>query len=357
MLVFSPRRCRGSKWIFFAVLCVGSCLSRVDAQDCCEGTIPLTTPIAEQASQPLDETKVVQGQLPGADEKLPAAAEPEMEIRSALAAYVEAFNRQDSIALAAQWNQDGVFTDQETGQQTNGREAIASRFLALFDQRNDLTLAGRLDTIRLVRPDVARVTGYTVSVGDDQAPLESQFTAILIREDGQWLFDTIDETPLPESTSPDSSGADDPLANLEFLVGEWVDLDGESRTETTATWGIDGSFLVRSYKVDRGDELLVQGTQVIGWDPRQQRIRCWMFDSDGTFGEGIWTPSENGWTVKITETLASGSIAGATQSITMIDQDTLSIQMVGREVDGVTLPSSNAVRVVRVHHADDVTDQ
>jgi uncharacterized protein (TIGR02246 family) len=257
--------------------------------------------------------------------------------------YVQAFNRRDVSRLAARWTQQGVFVNETDQTRTVGRDAIARNLANLLDQQPDVTLGGRLDSVRFIRPDVVQVSGQAVTVRPDEEPSESKFTALLVREGEEWLFDSIQETSLPPPAKPY-----DQLQSLEFLVGHWVDDTGDVRVDTTIRWGANRTFLVRSYTIHREDEQLQQGTQVIGWDPREQRIRCWMFDSDGSFGEGNWLPGDDGWTVKITQTLADGSLAGGTQVITRVDDDTLTVQTVGREVEGESLPATEPVRVVRV---------
>lgn len=271
-------------------------------------------------------------------------ADADQELRTSFSEYMAAFNAQDVDALAGKWRPEGVFLDEVNNERTVGREAIAQRFRVLFDQRNDLQLGGRLDSIRWIRPDVASVAGYAVTVGADDDPLESRFTAILVRDNGEWVFDSIEEAALAEIPQPEQR-----LESLDALVGRWVDQSEEAKTVTSTRWGANRSFLVRSYFVERGDGQTSQGTQVIGWDSRSQRIRCWMFNSDGSFGDGTWSQREDGWEVKIRQTLADGRIAAATQVISMIDQDTLSVQWIGREIEGDLLPSTGPVRVVRVN--------
>lgn len=288
-----------------------------------------------------------------ADEPIPSA--PVLEapsadesVRVTFAEYVAAFNDRDAAALAEKWQPEGVFLNEETGERTVGRDAIAQQFQTLFSERNDLSLGGRLDSIRFVQPEVVCASGYAVTVGSDNEPLESGFKAILVRVDGQWRFDSIDERPLPSTPSPYEQ-----LEELEFLVGRWVDDTVGEPMVTTTRWGANKTFLVRSYTMDLASNQSSQGTQVIGWDPRLERIRCWMFNSDGTFAEGIWSPRDDGWTVKISQTLANGDLAGATQVITILDQNTLSVQMIGQEIEGDTLPSATPVRVMRVDEVDE----
>ncbi len=94
-----------------------------------------------------------------------------------------------------------------------------------------------------------------------------------------------------------------------------------------------------------GDDF--EGTQVIGWDPAEGTIRSWMFDSDGGFGEGTWTKKDNRWTIKFKQVLPDGRRASATNIYTIIDNNTITWQSIGREVDGQFMPNVGPVKVVR----------
>ena len=75
------------------------------------------------------------------------------------------------------------------------------------------------------------------------------------------------------------------------------------------------------------------GTEVIGWDPRTSRIRSWVFDSDGGFGENVWVHDGNRWLIKYSGTLADGSEASATHILTNVDAATATLQSKDRVVD------------------------
>jgi uncharacterized protein (TIGR02246 family) len=266
----------------------------------------------------------------------------ETAVRAVLDEYVAAFNRRDPAAMGAKWVEQGVFVNETNGTRTVGREAIERNLATLLSEESELTLGGRIDSVRFIRPDVVQVSGQAVTVGPDDEPNDSTFVAILVREEGAWLFDSIHETQVPPSTN-----TPDQLESLDFLVGRWVDETDAARVESSVFWSANQAFLVRTYEVQRDDDIQ-RGTQVIGWDSRQERIRSWTFDSDGTFGEGLWSSGDEGWTVKLSQTLADGRISAATQVITSVDENTLSVQMVGREVEGELLPSTEPVRMVRV---------
>ena len=125
------------------------------------------------------------------------------------------------------------------------------------------------------------------------------------------------------------------LARLEHIAGSvgWI----KSRR----------AFLVRSYKVERDNQEPWEGSQVIGWDPRNKEIRSWTFDSDGSFDEGTWSRHGDTWHVALSRTLENGGIASATQVLKKTGADSYTVQMVAREVNGDPVPSSEVLKVIR----------
>ena len=60
----------------------------------------------------------------------------------------------------------------------------------------------------------------------------------------------------------------------------------------------------------------MKGSQRIGWDPSAKRLRSWVFDSEGGFGEGVWSKSGNQWIAKMTGVTSDGKTASSTNVIT-----------------------------------------
>ena len=89
------------------------------------------------------------------------------------------------------------------------------------------------------------------------------------------------------------------------------------------------------------------GTEVIGWDPRTHRIRSWTFDSDGSFGESVWTRDGNRWIVKYAGTLADGSDVSVTYLITPVDANTVTVQSKDHLVNGEEQPDLPEVKLTR----------
>ena len=96
--------------------------------------------------------------------------------------------------------------------------------------------------------------------------------------------------------------------------------------------------MIRKFKVEGKEAILHGGTEIIGWDPRTNRIRSWVFDSDGGFGENVWVHDGNRWLIKYSGTLADGSEASATHILTKVDAATATMQSKDRVVNGAAQP-------------------
>jgi hypothetical protein len=131
------------------------------------------------------------------------------------------------------------------------------------------------------------------------------------------------------------------------MIGEWVDRDDDATIETKCEWTANNSFISRSFTVRIKDQIDVAGTQVIGWDPIAKQIRAWVFDSEGGFGEGIWSRDGDRWMVKAHHVFHDGERASAIRIITPIDENTFRLEVIGREIDGEIQPNIDPVTVIR----------
>ena len=130
-------------------------------------------------------------------------------------------------------------------------------------------------------------------------------------------------------------------------MGRWVDQSDTVRVDTTIRWTADQAFLLRSHAVHDENGLARQGTQVIGWDPRSKEIRSWSFNSDGSFGDGTWSKNDDQWLIKSSQTLPDGQAASGTFVLTRIDDNTVSLQLIGHQIEGEPQPASEVVTMVR----------
>ena len=107
--------------------------------------------------------------------------------------YVAAFNQGDAKALAAMWSPEAVYTNPLSGEQVVGREAIEKQFAAIFAEAKGGKLEAKTDSIQFISPSVAVEHGTAKVIRPDQAPENSEYTAVYVKRDDQWLLDRVTE--------------------------------------------------------------------------------------------------------------------------------------------------------------------
>lgn len=272
------------------------------------------------------------------------------EIEAAIRSYVLAFNDQKLDELANMWAPACVHTNRETGEKTSGRDAIKKDLAEAFSAPTKMRLTGQVQSIRVIRPEVALVDGETTISSSETEPITTQFSAVLVKNEGKWQIDSMEEMPL--AIAP---GAVEALAELDWLEGTWVDSAPGSQVFSSVRWSTNKTFLIRSMTEETDGVVSNLGTQIIGWDPRARQIRSWVFNADGSFGEGVWTKATETWMIKSTQTLADGSLSTGTYLIDRKNDDELTVQLVGHEVGGEMLPNSEPVVMKRVAASTAIT--
>jgi uncharacterized protein (TIGR02246 family) len=271
-----------------------------------------------------------------------STTDAEQAVRERLQSYVEAFNMKDAAAVAAYWTADGLSVAEETGQRTQGREALQEEFSTFFEANPSARLTGEANHIRFVTANVAMVEGHTTLFVTDAEPVETAFSAVLVKDSDQWLISSSHERDLPvPATSYDA------LKELDWLLGTWEDQSEGAQVATTVSWSPNRAFLLRSFAAEFASGEALHGTQVIGWDPLSQQIRTWTFNSDGSFGQGTLSKHDEDWLLKMWQILPDGRLASATKALTRIDRDTMTVQTIAETIDGEPSPSSGQVTVVR----------
>lgn len=274
-------------------------------------------------------------------EPAPTMSADEAAIRKQVAAYVQAFNQGDAKALADAWAPDAVYVNRLTGEQVVGRAAIAEQFAALFKVKSGLKLEVKIGSIRLLSPSVAIEQGMAKLAEEKTAPEELAYTAVYVRQGGQWLLDRVTDE------APEAPSHYEQLKSLEWLVGSWVDQDENVRVVTECKWAKNQNFLVRSFSVAAGDRVEMAGMQVIGWDASAKAVRSWTFDSDGGFGEARWSNKGDRWYIHNQGVLADGRKATMVNVIKKVSDDSFTWQTIERTVAGELLPNVSEVVIVR----------
>jgi uncharacterized protein (TIGR02246 family) len=255
--------------------------------------------------------------------------------------YIKAYNAGDAKALAQYFTDDAEYTD-ENGQLTQGRADIQQLLTDTFSENKGATLDMRMDSVRPLGSDVFQGRGETTVTSPDGQKRSSSYAVIYGKKDGKWLISNLIEYPVADPTPGDQ------LSQLAWMIGSWKDRGGSYSVETKADWARGRNFITRNFKVSEGDDVVLEGWQIIGWDPIQKHIRSWIFDSDGGYGQGTWTRDGNRWLVKDTRVQADGDESSSEETITYVDPDHCTYEAANRTLNGDPQPNIDKVDIDRV---------
>jgi uncharacterized protein (TIGR02246 family) len=266
----------------------------------------------------------------------------EVAITKAAEAFVEAFQKGDAKAVASFWTPDGDYVD-PSGRVLSGRPAIEKDFAQLFAENQGLKLRIEVASLKFPTPDTAVEDGITaVLAPDGTAPSRARYSNFFVKKDGQWLLASVREAAYATPSNYEN------LRGLEWTIGDWVDENpGSELARVSFAWAPDQNFIVSTRTVETKEGVLDRGTQWIGWDPVSKQIRSWNFEADGGFGEGAWTKDGDHWIIKTTSVLTDGSKVIATNVVTPLNADSISLQSKDQTVDGKVLPDSIETKMKR----------
>jgi uncharacterized protein (TIGR02246 family) len=257
-------------------------------------------------------------------------------------AFIEAFGKGDAKALADFWTPDGDYTNQ-SGRQLKGRDAIEKAFQSFFAENKGLTVRIESHSLRFVTPEVAIEDGMTF-VGNPEGlpPSRARYTIVHVKKDGKWLLSSVRDAPY----SPPSNN--EHLQGLEWAIGEWSAENDKGDSENLSlSWTDNQNFIVGTFEATVRGVSVGHATHWIGWDPQSKRIRSWIFDASGGFGEGAWTKDGDKWVIKTKSIQQDGKNATATFRIERVDADTLLLQGTERTVDGKPVADTKEFKLKR----------
>lgn len=272
----------------------------------------------------------------------PAAdrAADESAIRANIALFMKAYNTGNAKAIAALFTPDGQIEDKD-GNVSEGREAIAETFADVFKTTPGKQLDVFVESIRFIGADLAVETGTTKeTIKPNEAPEYDRYTVLHVKRDGKWLMALARDEEGPVGTNHER------LQPLAWLVGDWVDDGGSTVVLSSCRWSKDGNFLLQEFKIKVNGHDSMDISQRIGWDPLAKRIRSWVFDSDGGYGESTWTRDGSGWIIKATAVRPDGTSASATNRLVPAGPDSYVWRSLDRVV-GDEVQSPIEVKVVR----------
>jgi uncharacterized protein (TIGR02246 family) len=263
----------------------------------------------------LSQSEPAKRDAPGRAQPAGDRSADEALIRANIDEFVKAYNARDAKAVAALFTPDGQIEDKSVDI-TEGREAIAQTFAALFAESPQKRIEVFVDSIRFIGTDLAVEVGTTKETPAPNEPPEyDRYTVLHVKRDGKWQMALARDEEGPSAT------AHERLQPLAWLVGDWIDDDGSAVVMSSCRWSEDGSFLLQEFKLQFTGHDAMNVTQRIGWDPVAKCVRSWVFDSEGGFGESTWYRDDTGWLIKATGVGSDGTPASATNHLIPTGRD------------------------------------
>jgi uncharacterized protein (TIGR02246 family) len=274
----------------------------------------------------------------------PSPSPAEEAVRNLVAAVSKAYNQADAKAVAALFTDDAAVID-NAGVEIRGREAIMAHYAGAFAEGPTAKVVGSIANVRFLTPDVSSIGGEFQLTDEAGTVLSGgRFSMLALRNGDQWRLSELRDYSVETAESPSNY---EHLKELEWIVGDWVDEGQDIKVNTNVRWAENENFLVRTYALQIGGEPATSGTQWIGWDPQSQRIRSWVFDSEGGFGEGTWTRAGDSWIIKASGVLRDGKSTSATQILQQINKDAAKFHSLDRIVGDEVIAESSEVLMVR----------
>ena len=251
-----------------------------------------------------------------------------------------AFNRGNARDVAALFVPNAELTD-DAGNVHKGRKEIETIVTAFFEKFPGAQMRQKIKSTRVILPWMAIEDGeQTIITKDGKEKSDNEIAAVLVRLDTGWAFAAVRERRHEEEPS-----LHERLEPLSWLVGDWVDEDPNVNITFSCRWSEDRNFLLVEYEPRMRGKTEIKSVQRIGWDPLTERVRSWVFDSDGGYGEGHWTLVDKSWIVKSTAVMPDGKTGSATIVLEPVSRDKFLTKGFDRILGDSTLPDFQAVIV------------
>jgi uncharacterized protein (TIGR02246 family) len=303
--------------------------------------------VAADKDKPAPAGKAQPGTAPKAEARAVSGRAAEKEVEAAVGEsarrFVAAYNRHDAKAIAAGFTTTAEFVT-EDGMTLQGREAIERHFVAVFTNAPKAQLELKVESVRLVKSDVAVEEGRVEFTAAPGAAVESsRYIAVHVNLEGKWLLARARDFPAEAEVQSNYEH----LREVEWLVGEWIQEDEASLIATSCKWVDHKNFLLQEFTIRIGSLEPITGSTRIGWDPQTQQIKSWTFDSDGGYSEALWTHGDKRWVLKARGVTRSGRIFSGTSIVRQVDAGTMSWESHDRVEGGVLVPDRAPIVIKR----------
>jgi uncharacterized protein (TIGR02246 family) len=265
-----------------------------------------------------------------AQESKPKSDRPDQAI---LDAYAKSINDRDHATIAATWADDAEHIADD-GTVTTGREAIAAMFKKTLADHPKLTVSLTPASTKQLGNEVLVIDGVAQITNGENSE-SSRFESIWVKSGGRWQISRVREFA---SIADNEASNYVKLKGLEWLIGEWTATSGKHSLSVTAKWGKNRNFLIVDQSVKVGAEEVITVYKVIGWDPVNDSLRSWVFDSEGGFGGALISRADNTWTEASEAVSRDGNESAAAHTTTFINANSFVWTSTERRLDGHPQP-------------------
>jgi uncharacterized protein (TIGR02246 family) len=265
----------------------------------------------------------------------PERAEDRAALRKRTEEILKAADKADAKQLAAFWTETGEYVrgDDLT---IRGRANIEKAYAERFKAKKPATVELHGDTVRFLSEDTAIQEGtFLVKRPNPADESRSRFSALFVREKGQWYLGLLREWAEGPS-----------IQELAWLVGSWTSRSEGAEMKVVFEWTEDRTFL-RSRFTMKHEGRTSTGFQILALDPATKGLRSWTFEAGGGLGEAAWVRTEKGWIAKAAAVTGDGDKVTATTELTPIDANSFTWRSLDRTVGGEKLPDLGPFKVVR----------
>lgn len=264
------------------------------------------------------------------------------EIRALSDENMKAFNEHDAEKLARLWSEDGFLENLNTHVSIQGRENLIKFFKTYFENTPESTINISIKEIHFVDPEQAIEKGMAQIHYKDNTVENAAFKMESIKADGVWKIQNLS---LFYATPTHSNY--EHLKELEWLIGDWVDQDEDTDTHLSYRWDENKNWIFQNYEMAILGQEYLKGYQIIGWDPIKKKIHSWIFDSEGGFGECIWSKENDKWFANTGFTFSDGKKGSSLHIYKKINDNSYTFSSQARDINGIIQPNIGPFTVVR----------
>jgi hypothetical protein len=213
----------------------------------------------------------------------------------------------------------------------------------LFKEHSGATMTVTIESLRLMSPEVAIERGIAkLASPATAAGTGARYTVVHVKREGIWTMLTVRDAPSVTGSNQEH------LQDLAWLIGTWTGGASNAALCISFEWMANTNFIKCTYTLAQAGQAPATGMQIIGWNPTAGRIVSWSFDAQGGVANDVWLKSGATWIIDANGQMSDGGVCSAVNVLTCLDPNSFTWQSVKRTLDGVRLPNTPAITLVRI---------